>query len=286
MADSVNTPAFVATKKPQFTTTHWSVVIQAKDSGSAESLAALERLCDSYWYPIYAFIRKQGRSPDEAQDLTQEFFARLIEKEFLTSVDRTKGKFRTFLLAAVQHFLAKEWNRAHRLKRGGNVWHVSLDAAAAEERFNLEPHTSVDPQKLFERRWALTVLEQAMNRLRDECDAAGKGALFKELKGVLTGESDAKYAEIAGRLQMTEGAIKVNVHRLRQRYAELLRLELSETVSHPDEVEDELRHLMAALPALPLNSGRWSPPGVRARWKEIGSRHARRTCGGVGRGNR
>lgn len=247
MADQTDTGVFLVAKKPRFTTTHWSVVMDARDADSGESVAALEHLCRAYWYPIYAFVRKQGRAPEDAKDLTQEFFARLIEKEFLASVDRTKGKFRSFLLAALDHFLAKEWNRAHRLKRGGGIAHVSLDAAAAEERFNLEPRTTMDPQKLFERRWAMTVLEQAMNRLREECENCGKSSLFGELKGALSGERDLKYAEIAARLGMTEAAIKVNVHRLRQRYAELLRLELSDTVSHPDEVEDELRYLLAAL---------------------------------------
>jgi RNA polymerase sigma-70 factor (ECF subfamily) len=219
----------------------------ARDAGSAESLIALEKLCRAYWYPLYVFIRRRGYGPHEAQDLTQEFFARLIEKGFLCSVDRMKGKFRTFLLAALENFLAKEWNRAHRLKRGGHAMPVSLDAQEAENRYGLEPPDLLTPEKIFERRWALTVLNQAMDRLREECEAKSKGALFRELKGALSGDRQAKYTDIGTRLSMSEGAVKVAVHRLRERYAELLREEIGNTVSHPDEVEDEIRHLFAAL---------------------------------------
>jgi len=162
-------------------------------------------------------------------------------------VDRMKGKFRTFLLAALENFLAKEWNRAHRLKRGGPAGPVSLDAREAEDRYGLEPPDLLTPEKIFERRWALTVLDQAMNRLREECEAKGKGALFHGLKGALSGERDAKYSEIGAQLSMSEGAIKVAVHRLRERYAELLHAEIGNTVSHPDEAEDEIRHLFTAL---------------------------------------
>jgi DNA-directed RNA polymerase specialized sigma24 family protein len=162
-------------------------------------------------------------------------------------VDRTKGKFRTFLLAALDHFLAKEWHRLHRLKRGGQASTLSLDAQEAEARYTLEPPDLLTPEKVFERRWALTVLDQAMSRLCKECETKGKSALFEELKAALSGDNESGYIEIGARLSMSEGAIKVAVHRLRQRYAELLRQEIANTVSHPDEVEGEIRNLCAAL---------------------------------------
>jgi RNA polymerase sigma-70 factor (ECF subfamily) len=214
------------------------------DSGQARK--ALAHLCETYWYPLYAFVRREGHAPDDAQDLTQEFFARLLEKNWLEAVDREKGKFRSFLLAAVRHFLANEWDRAHRLKRGGGVNIVSLDAQTAEDRYALEPADSMTADRIFERRWALTLLEQVLAGVRREFVAAGRETLFEELKVALTG-GKVPYAEVAARLNLSEGAVRVAVHRLRVRYRELLRAEIAETVSAEEEIDAEVQHLFAAL---------------------------------------
>lgn len=208
--------------------------------------AALEKLCATYWYPLYAFVRRQGRTPHDAQDLTQEFFSRLLEKGWLASVDRERGRFRSFLLASMKHFLANEWDREHALKRGGGATPLRLDDAVAEDRYRLELHQEVSPEQLFDRRWALTLLERVLAGLREEMTAAGKLAQFEVLKGSLSGEK-AGYAQIARELKMTEGAVKVASHRLRERYRALIRAEIANTVASPGEIEDELRHLFAAL---------------------------------------
>src|SRR5262245_37082738 len=201
-----------------FATTHWSVVVAAGQGESAPAQRALETLCRAYWYPIYVYVRRKGYGPDEAQDLTQEFFAQLIAKEHLILADREKGKFRTFLLAMLDYFLAREWSRAHRQKRGGQFVFVSLDQQMPEERYRLEPADNDTPEKKFQRHWALAVLEQAMNALERECQNNGKGALFWETKELLSSERDGPaYAEIARRLNMGEGATRMAVHRLRRR---------------------------------------------------------------------
>jgi len=231
-----------------FATTHWSVVLAAGQIDSAPAQRALETLCRGYWYPIYVYVRRKGYGPDDAQDLTQEFFAQLIAKDHLRLADREKGKFRTFLLATLDYFLAREWSRAHRQKRGGQFTFISLDQQAPEERYRFEPADNDTPEKKFLRNWALAVLKQAMTALEKECETGGKGALFREVKGVLTGEGNADaYAEIGRRLGMSEGAMYVAVHRLRQRYGELLRNEIAQTVSGPDEIDEEMRYLMSAL---------------------------------------
>ena len=231
-----------------FATTHWSVVLAAGEIGSAPAQRALETLCAAYWYPIYVYVRRKGHGPDDAQDLTQEFFAQLIAKEQLRLADRNKGRFRTFLLAMLDFFLAREWSRAHRQKRGGQFRFVSLDQQTPEERYRLEPADSDTPEKKFLRQWALTVLKQAMIALEIECAVEGKGALFQEVKNLLSGERDgAAYADIARRLATTDGAVRVAVHRLRQRYGELLRAEIAETVGTAEEVEEELRFLLRVL---------------------------------------
>jgi len=230
-----------------FATTHWTLIVAARDRAAPQAQEALAALCDAYWYPLYAFIRRRGHSADEAQDLTQEFFARLLEKDFLAVVDRAKGKFRSFLLAACQHFLANERDRANAQKRGGGRTHVSLDFHGAEDRYGLEPGHTLTPEKLFERRWALTLLDQVLLRLKDEFDRAEKGVLFDRLKGFLPGTGDASYGDLAVELDMSEGALRVAVHRLRQRYRELLRETIASTVDDPDQVEDEIRSLFAAL---------------------------------------
>ena len=230
-----------------FTTTHWSVVLQAAENHSGQATEALTELCRVYWYPLYAFVRRKGHSPHDAQDLTQEFFARLIEKNSVRAADRNKGRFRTFLLGALDHFLANEWRDARRIKRGGGKLLLSLDDTA-EERYRLEPADTATPERLYERRWALTLLEQSLARLGEECAAEGKRALFDAVKGLLAGERlPGGYSDLAKERQMSEGALMTAVHRLRRRYGELLRAEIAQTVSSPGEVEAELRHLFTAL---------------------------------------
>lgn len=232
-----------------FATTHWTVVLQARAAeDSPAARAALESLCQAYWYPLYAFVRRQGHDAHGAQDLTQEFFARLLEKNYLQDVDRAKGRFRSFLLASLKHFLANEWDRRRALKRGGARTHVPIDPQSAETRYGLEPTHDESPERLFERRWALTLLDQVLDRLRKEFETEGKLAQFDALKVTLTSErGSVPYAELGARLGLSEGAVKVAVHRLRQRYREVLRAEIAQTVAQPEDVDTEIRHLFAAL---------------------------------------
>ena len=229
-----------------FATTHWSLVLHARgDSSGAPT--ALAQLCESYWYPLYAFVRRQGHGPHDAQDLTQEFFARLLEKGWLNAVERERGRFRSFLLAAMKHFLANEWDRVHAQKRGGMTTLFRLDDDSAEARYRHEPaNPNATAEQLYDRRWALTLLDQVLAGLREEMTAAGKLPHFDALKFCLTGEKCA-YVTVGATLGMSEGAVKVAVHRLRERYRDLIRATIAETVSTPEEVEDELRHLLAAL---------------------------------------
>lgn len=233
--------------RPVFVTTHWSVVLTARQSNSTDARGALEKLCRTYWHPIYAFVRRRGYSAEDAQDLTQEFFARLLEKNWLGDVDPVKGRFRSFLLASVKHFLANEWHRARAQKRGGGQVPIPIDVRTAESSCGFEPADNVTADKIFERRWALTLLEQVLEKLRGEYIHSGKGRMFEQLKPTLTEASrSVAYAEIATRLGMSEGAVKVAVHRLRQRYRELLRAEIADTVAGPSEIEDEIHSLFAA----------------------------------------
>lgn len=242
--DSVPPPAVTG----NFTPTHWSVVVAAGRSDSAQAHVALEKLCRAYWPPIYAFVRRQGHNPHDAQDLTQEFFARLLEKNYLAEVDRSKGRFRSFLLAALKHFLANEWDKSQAQKRGGGQALIPIDAATLETACGFQPADPATAEKVFERRWALTLLDQVLRRLRADYVRDGKEKLFEQLKPTLTEASRAvAYVEMAVRLDMTEGAVKVAVHRLRQRYRELLRAEIAETVAGADEVDAEIRNLFAAL---------------------------------------
>jgi RNA polymerase sigma-70 factor (ECF subfamily) len=241
-------------QKPQstgaqiFATTHWSVVLAAGQGSAEPAQTALETLCRAYWYPIYVYIRRKGVGADDAQDLTQEFFAQIIAKEHLRRADREKGKFRTFLLSILDYFLAREWNRAHRQKRGGQIAFISLDEQDPEERYKLEPANDETPEKNFLRQWALMTLRQTMNMLEAECQASDKAGLFKEARGILSGERDSgRYAELAKSLGMSEGTARVAVHRLRQRYGQLLREQIAQTVSCPQEVEEELRYLLKVL---------------------------------------
>ena len=223
-------------------------MLAAGGQRGAASEQALDALCRAYWYPIYAYVRRKGHEADEAQDLTQEFFAQIIAKDRLRLADREKGRFRTFLLAMLDYFLAREWKRAHRQKRGGGVQFISLDQQTPEERYRLEPVDGETPEKHFRREWALTILRQTMSALERECAAVGKAALFGEVKNLISGErGDGVYSGISARLGMAEGAVRVAVHRLRGRYGELLRAEIAQTVESPDEVEGELRELLLAL---------------------------------------
>jgi RNA polymerase sigma-70 factor (ECF subfamily) len=228
-----------------FPTTLWTVVLRAGQDEPAQAQAALTQLCQTYWYPLYSFVRRRGSAPHDAQDLTQAFFAHLLEKRGLQRVDPELGRFRTFLLASLKHFLANDWDRAHACKRGGGKILVSLDDASAESRYQLEPTYDMTPERHFERQWAITLLDQVLDGLRAEYYADGNGALFEEFKAVITGQS-APYAEMAARLHRSEGAIKVAVHRFRRRYREMIRDRIAETVG-ADDVDDELRHLLAAL---------------------------------------
>ena len=237
-------------QEARFTTTHWSVVLTARDREAPEASLALEQLCRTYWYPLYAFVRRRGYPLHEAQDLTQEFFARLLARNYLGAADRTRGKFRTFLLTALEHFLANEWRNAHAQKRGGRVAFLSFDDPVAEELFGQVAATDLSPERQYEKQWAMTLLEQGLVALQREFKAAGKGAWFDELKVFLTGEKqNASYADLARKLATTEGALKTAVSRLRQRYAGLLREEVARTVATPEEVEEELRALLGALSA-------------------------------------
>jgi RNA polymerase sigma-70 factor (ECF subfamily) len=232
----------------QFTTTHWSVVLAAAETSSAEAGRALAALCQSYWYPLYAYVRRKGYVVEDAQDLTQEFFSRFLGRNYLGSIDRQKGKFRSFLLASLEHFLAKEWTRANRLKRGGGQTIIAWDGCDPEERYRLEPADNWSAERIYERRWAITVLEQAMTALAAEYTASGKQSLFENLKPFISGsDDDMSYPELSSRLQMSEGAVRVAVHRLRQRYGESVRTEIARIVNRPEDIEEELRHLFTAL---------------------------------------
>jgi RNA polymerase sigma factor (sigma-70 family) len=232
----------------RFRTTHWSVVLAARDRASPEARQALQELCEAYWYPLYAFVRRCGHSAEEAQDLTQEFFVRLLEKDFLVMADQGRGKFRSFLLAACKHFLANERDRARALKRGGGRAVLPIDTQAGESRYAAEPAHQLTAERLFERRWALLLLQHVLGRLREESQRAGKAEQFEQLKALLAGEKSAeRYAQVAQAMQATPGAVRVAVHRLRRRYRELLREEITRTVNDPGQVEAEIRDLFKAL---------------------------------------
>ncbi len=212
------------------------------------SAAALEGLCQTYWYPLYAFVRRQGCQPDEAADLTQGFFTRLLEKDWLADVDRQKGRFRNFLMASIKHYLSNERAKARAQKRGGGCHIVSMDIETAETRLRLEPVETTTPEKLFERQWALTLLEEVLATLREEYLQQGKGPVFEAIKGCLTGARDQQpYGVVAQQLDCTEGHARVLVHRLRQRYRQLLRAAVAGTVAASNEVDAEMEHLRRIL---------------------------------------
>ena len=231
-----------------FATTHWSVVLAAGDAAAPQAEAALAELCRTYWYPLYAFIRRKGHSPHDAQDLTQEFFARLLEKKYLQLADRERGRFRSFLVKSLKHFLVNEWVRGQAQKRGGGQKVFSLNEAAAERSYLQQPADQLAPESLYDKQWAMTLLERAMERLGADYAAAGKRKLFEQLKSLLLAEgSGESYRHLADPLGLTEGAVKVAVHRLRQRFRDAVRSEIAQTVATPAEVDEELRCLMAAM---------------------------------------
>ncbi|MHC1766744.1 MAG: RNA polymerase sigma factor [Verrucomicrobiia bacterium] len=233
---------------PIFVTTRWSVVLMAGQRDAPQSAMAIEQLCRTYWYPLYAHVRRRGYGTEDAQDLTQEFFARLLAKEAFSIADPHRGRFRTFLLAALDHFLANEWHRAHSQKRGGGYEIASWDQACAESRYLAEPMDELTPEKVFQKRWAAALLEQVLDRLREEYHASGKHEFFKIVKQLLWGETTGvSQAKLAAELGLSEGAFKVAVHRFRRRYRELLRCEIAQTVDRNEDIDAELQELMAAL---------------------------------------
>jgi RNA polymerase sigma-70 factor (ECF subfamily) len=232
----------------RFATTRWSVIAAAQDPASPQAQEALALLCSTYWYPLYAYIRSQGYSADQSQDLTQGFFAGLLEQHKLEVVDRSRGKFRSFLLTACKHYLAHERDRAQAQKRGGGRRFFSLDFAAGETRYQAEPTHARTPERLFARDWALMMLDQVLARLRGEFTQKGKQRLFDHLRVFLLGEKDAlPYGEVARKLGMTEGTVKVAAHRLRQRLRELVCEEIARTVDDAENIDEEIRELFAAL---------------------------------------
>lgn len=231
-----------------FPTTHWSVVLAAGRERSPQGDAALETLAEAYWYPIYAFLRREGYAAAEAQDLTQAFFARLLEKNYPAQADRTKGRFRSFLLLTLRHFLSDERERAAAVKRGGGCVVLSLDEEQSEGRYRNEPSDMDTPETLFERRWAETILERAKTRLAEEYAASGKEAIYQVLRDFQPGEPRSlSYLEAARQLATTESAVKALIHRMRSRHQALVRDEIAQTVASAEDVDDELRHLIAVL---------------------------------------
>ena len=232
----------------EFPITHWPVVLSASAPGSSRAAEALEKLCRTYWYPLYAYVRRRGKSSPDAQDLTQEFFARLLARHWLERADQSRGRFRTFLLTALEHFLANEWDKERALKRGGDRQFVPLDWATAETRYGSEPADSSTPEQIFERRWAVTLLDEVLEKLGGEYRAIGKGELFAALRlGLVSDRSSLPYAELARTLHLSESGVRVAVHRLRQRYRELLRSEIANTVDSGEAVDAEMRHLFNVL---------------------------------------
>ena len=230
----------------QFPTTRWTLVVAAGDPHRKEARSALASLCEGYWYPLYAYLRRRGYPADQAQDLTQEFFMRVLEGRYLDRANPEKGRFRAFILTSLKFFVADEGDRQRAHKRGGGLV-VSLEFSSGEERYQREPAHDETPERLFERRWALSVLDQVVEKLRSEFVQNGRPEDFERLKIFLLGQSDAPYAALAQELKTSEGALKVAIHRLRKRYRELFRQEIADTVADPTEVESELRHLAAVL---------------------------------------
>ena len=235
-------------KRADFTATHWTVVLQAKAMTSPVASDALEQLCRTYWYPLYVFVRRQGATPADAQDITQGFFGQLLEKNYLKNIDPSLGRFRSFLLAAIKNYFLKEIKKSKRLKRGGAHTFLSLDVPEAESRFQNDGIGDEQPEKALDRTWATTVMELALGRLDEEYESTGRKPLFTAIRKFLTGEpEDGEYERLASEMEMTKSAIGVAVHRLRKRYGELIRNEVSNTVAHSFEVDEEMRYLHSIL---------------------------------------
>ena len=239
---------YVATNSPVFATTHWSVVLNAGQHDSSQALVAIQKLARAYWYPLYAYVRRRGNDAHTSEDLTQEFFARVINRHSFARVDRNRGRFRSWLLGAMNHFLAHEWEKARTQKRGGGVATIPLDEAQANERYERHLATESTPEKLYDQQWAFAVLERAANRLRANYFAEGRPEIYDRLKAFVSGESAVpSYAEAALQLGLSEGAVKSAIHRLRQRFQELVREEVAQTVCTPGDLDDELRYLIAVI---------------------------------------
>ena len=233
---------------PRFRTTSWSLVRQAAHKSTPEGRQALAELCEAYWYPLYAFVRRQGHDVEEAADLTQAYFLRLLEKDYLSQVKPEVGRFRSFLLASLKHFLSHELERAKALKRGGGLAIVSLDTEEAERRYQPQADHKLTPERLFEKQWAMTILERVIDQLREEFSKAGKSQQFEQFTPYLSGEEPKiPYKLAAEKLDMSEGAVKVGVHRLRGRFRRMLQDEVAVTVSTQDQVESEIRHLLSSV---------------------------------------
>jgi len=230
-----------------FATTHWTVVLAAGKRHTPQADGALAELCQTYWFPLYAYVRRRGHNKPDAEDLTQTFFVRLLERNFLADVDNEKGKFRAFLLASLKHFLANDWDKSQAQRRGGGAAHLSLDWQTADTKFQVAATNEPSPDRAFDREWALALLAKVIERLQKECEADGKIKLFEELKMFLTaGKADSAQAEVAKVLDMEEGAVRVAIHRLRKRYRVLLRDEIAQTLTDESQVDVEMQALFGA----------------------------------------
>lgn len=231
----------------RFSTTRWSLIVAAGDSRSPDAQSALATLCETYWFPVYAFIRRSGQSHDDARDLTQAFFMRVLEKNYFKDAKSERGRFRSFLLASVRHFLSnqRDWDRA--LKRGGGQTLLAIDVESGDQQYQHEPVEHETPDRIYERRWALAALAAAMARVAARYEHTGRSDLFARLKPYLTGDEPESYAALAAEAGVSEGSLRVAVHRLRRQFASSLREAIAETVENPGDVEEELRHLLAAV---------------------------------------
>jgi RNA polymerase sigma-70 factor (ECF subfamily) len=248
MASSDSTGDSAVRTASQFATTHWSVVLAAADSAAPAAQEAREELCRTYWYPLYAFVRMKGHDPETAKDLTQAFFEKFLEKKYVRHFAREKGRFRTYLLSILQHFLCDEYDRVTAVKRGGGLSFVPLDTSAADSQIEEAALVQPSPEATFERAWAETVVQAGVERLRSQYEADGSGKLFEELRAYLSHPADrAAYAISGGRLQMTPEAIAMAVMRLRRRYREAVRATVANTVATPAEIDDEMRYLVGLL---------------------------------------
>ena len=246
MTSEHSTPASTA-PGDIFATTHWTVVLAAGQRHTPQSDGALEELCRTYWFPLYAYVRRRGHTKEDAEDFVQEFFARFLEKNYLAGLSAERGRFRAFLLAALKHFLANEWDKAQAQKRGGGAAHLSLDWQTADTKFQVAATNEPSPDKAFDREWALALLAKVIERLQQECAADGKAKLFEQLKIFLTaGKGALSHTDAAKKLGMDETAVRVAVHRLRKRYRQLLRDEISQTLADESQVDEEMRALFGA----------------------------------------